>query len=140
MSLRKTLSAVTLLSAGVLAAGAAQARDVYWSVGINAPVAGVGVGTVISNAPPARYYSPPPARYYAPPAVVYQPAPVVAVPAYPVYQPAPVLYAPPVRYYRPAPPPPAYVVVPQRAPRHWHGGRWADRDGDGRWDGWRHGR
>ena len=120
MSLRKTLSAAVLLSAGVLAAGAAQARDVYWSVGINAPVAGVGVGTVISNAPPVRYY--------APPAVVYQPAPVL-------YAPPP----PPVRYYRPAPPP-AYVVVPQRAPRHWHGGRWADHGDEGRgWDGYRHG-
>ena len=66
---------------------------------------------------------------------------MVAVPAYPVYQPAPVLYAPPppVRYHRPAPPP-AYVVVPQRAPRHWHGGRWADRGYEGRgWDGYRHG-
>lgn len=123
MSIRKTLTAASLLMAGVLCAGAAQARDVYWSVGINAPVAGVGVGTVISNAPSYGYQ-----------------APYVAVPAYPVYQPAPVIYAPPpVRYYRPAPPP-AYVVVPQYAPRHWHGrghGGW-DRDRRG-WDGHRHG-
>jgi len=54
-------------SAGVALAllagtGAAQARDVNWSVGIGVP--GVVVGA--SNG----YYAPPPA-YYAPPPVVY---------------------------------------------------------------------
>ncbi|MCR5865374.1 hypothetical protein [Aquincola sp. J276] len=108
MSIRKTLTAATMVMAGVLAAGAAQARDVYWSVGINAPVAGVGVGTVISNAP---HYG----NHAAPPAYVQ-------VPAYPVYQPAPVVYAPvPVVRYRPVPPP-HYVVVPQGYGHPYHHG------------------
>ena len=97
----------------VLAAAGAQARDVYWSVGINAPIQpGVSVGTVFSNAP------------------VYQPAPVYYQPAPVYYQPAPVVYVDPV-YYRPAPvvylPQPYYA--PRRvvygtgwyAPRHGHG-------------------
>ncbi|MFN6995165.1 MAG: hypothetical protein ACK4PH_13290 [Aquincola tertiaricarbonis] len=108
MSIRKTLTAATMVMAGVLAAGAAQARDVYWSVGINAPVAGVGVGTVISNAPHYGYHAAPPAY--------------VQVPAYPVYQPAPVVYAPvPVVRYRPVPPP-HYVVVPQGYGHPYHHG------------------
>ena len=74
----------------VLAAAGAQARDVYWSVGINAPLQpGFSVGTVISNAP------------------VYRPAPVIySEPVYyaePVYVlPAPVLYVP-QRMYVPQP-------------------------------------
>ncbi|KRD15277.1 hypothetical protein ASE39_14940 [Acidovorax sp. Root267] len=78
-------------SAGVALAllagtGAAQARDVNWSVGIGVP--GVVVGA--SNgyyAPAPTYYAPPPPVYYAPPRPVY-------------YAPAPAYYAPPpVVYY-----------------------------------------
>jgi hypothetical protein len=85
------LVAVTLC----LAAAGAQARDVYWSVGINAPLhPGVSVGTVISNAP---VYRPAPVIYSEPvyyPAPVYvRPAPVVYVPQ-PVYRPQRVIYQP----------------------------------------------
>lgn len=109
MNFRKPLALFTLLAAGALAAGAAQARsDVYWSIGINAPVAGVGVGTVVSNAP------------------VYPSYPVAAVPAYPVYGPPPVVVVPqPV--YRPAP---RYVAVPVYPQRGY--GRW-ERDRE-RWE------
>lgn len=116
MNLGKTLTAATLMLAGALATGAAQARDVYWSVGINAPVAGVGVGTVVSNVPHYGYHAAPPAY--------------VQVPAYPVYQPAPVVYAPvPVVRYRPAPPP-RYVVVPQGYGHpYYHGHRHGKKHG-----------
>jgi hypothetical protein len=78
-----------------LAAAGAQARDVYWSVGINAPLhPGVSVGTVISNAPVYRptpiFYSEP---VYYPEPVYVRPAPVVYVPQ-PVYLPQRVVYAP----------------------------------------------
>ena len=84
----------------VLAAAGAQARDVYWSVGINAPIQpGVSVGTVFSNAP------------------VYQLAPVFYQPAPVYYQPAPVVYLP-QPYYAPR-----RVVYGTGwyAPRHGHG-------------------
>lgn len=84
-------------SAGVALAllagtGAAQARDVNWSVGIGVP--GVVVGA--SNG----YYAPPPPVYVAPRPIYYAPPP-------PVYYapPRPVYYAPPAYY---APPPPVY--------------------------------
>ena len=76
----------TLLAAGTLvalAAGPARASDVYWSVGIHAPIGpGVAVGTVISNGG------------YGVPVVAPVMAPPVYVPA-PVYAPPPVVYAPP---------------------------------------------
>jgi hypothetical protein len=103
--MRKTLIASLAVAASLLAAGAAQASNVHWSIGINLPP----VGTVVSNAPvyaPAPVYVPAPV--YAPP-VVYTPAPVV-------YRPAPVVYRPAPVVYRPVP---AY-----------HGG-WGDRDHDG---------
>src|SRR5574343_11503 len=80
----------------VLAVGAApaQARDVYWSVGVNSPGVAVGVsngGYPAYVAPAPVYYVPPPPRpvYYAPP----PPPPVYYTP------PAPVYYAPPPGYY-----------------------------------------
>lgn len=80
--------------------GAAQARDVSWSVGIGVP--GVVVGA--SNgyyAPPPVYVAPPPPVYYAPP-------------------PRPVYYAPPAYY---APPPVVYYGHRHhRHHRHHH--RW----------------
>jgi len=70
--------------AALLAAGAAHASDVRWSVGIGLPP----VATVISNGP-----------VYAP-APVYAAAPVYAPPAVvdvaPVYAPPAVVVAPPV--------------------------------------------
>lgn len=101
----------SLALAGALSAGVAQAGGVHWSVNIQAPVAGVAVGTVISSGP------------------MYQAYPVYPA-AYPVYSPPPVVYVPaPVVRYRPAPPP-RYVVVPAE-PRHWHG---RGHDRHDRWD------
>lgn len=117
----KSLIAAVAAAASLFAAGAAQAGNVYWSIGISAPP----VGTVISNAPPV--YAPP---VYAPP-VVYAPPPVIYAPPPVVYAPAPVVYAPPV--YRPVP----RVVYPAPVGYYRHG--WHDRDRDGipdRYDGW----
>jgi hypothetical protein len=89
---KSALVAATL----VLAAAGAQARDVFWSVGINAPIhPGVSIGSVISNAPvyhagPA-YYPPMPLAYPAP--VYYQPVPILVRPVPLVYLPQP-YYAP----------------------------------------------
>lgn len=137
--MKKSIAIVLAVAAGTLAPVAAQAGNVYWSIGINAPP----IGTVISNAP------------------VY--APVYSQPA-PVYYPAPVVYPAPV-YVRPAPVvvAPSYVVggwqrVEYRPPewrrwnyeqrRHWeereshrsrrhdrhdHHDEYGDRHGDGRW-------
>ena len=82
-----------LALAGALAAGTAQARDnVYWSIGIHAPLDpyGASIGTTFSNhrpvyAPAPVYVAPAPVYYYAPaPRVVYRPVPVYVEPA-PVY-------------------------------------------------------
>lgn len=107
MNIRQ-LFVASLALAGALSTGVAQAGGVHWSVGIQAPVVGVSVGTVISNGPVYSSYPSYPPSYPVYPA------------AYPVYSPPPVVYVPaPVVRYRPAPPP-RYVVVPVQ-PRHWHG-------------------
>lgn len=85
-------AAMAGVAAALLAgAGAAQARDVYWSVGVNSP--GVSVGVANGGYPvyvaPAPVYAPPAPVYYAPP----PPRPVYYAP------PAPVYYAPPPGYY-----------------------------------------
>ena len=82
----------------VAATAAAQARDVYWSIGIQAPLhPNVSIGTVFSNAPVYQpIYAPAPVYYDAPvyaPAPVYLPAPVYYVPQ-PYYTPQRVVYAP----------------------------------------------
>ena len=106
----KTKLAFTAAVLALVAAGA-QARDIYWSIGINAPIQpGVTVGTVISNAPA-----------YRPAPVYYEPAPAYYEPAPNYYPAAPVFYAEPI-YYRPAQvfERPARVVVlpqPYYAPR-----------------------
>ena len=116
--IRKTTIVAAAL---VLAAAGAQARDVSWSIGINAPLQpGVSIGTVISNAP----------GYYAAP-VYYAPAPVVY--AEPVY------YAPAPFYLRPAPV--VYLPQPYYAPRRvvYASGWSAPRHGYGRGHGnWRY--
>lgn len=107
---RKTVLVAATL---VLAAAGAQARDVYWSIGINAPLQpGVSIGTTISNAPvyqaaPAYAYYPPAPIVYADP--VYLPAPVYV-------RPAPVMYLPQPYYV------PQRVVYAQgwsHGHRHW---------------------
>ena len=103
-----------LAAAGValaLAVGAApaQARDVYWSVGVNSPGVAVGVsngGYPVYVAPAPVYYAPPP-----PPRPVYYTAP------------APVYYAPP----------PGHYYREHRHHRHHHRGHRGHRDYD-RWD------
>ncbi|MEW6693608.1 MAG: hypothetical protein AB1371_01420 [Pseudomonadota bacterium] len=95
------------------AAGAAQAGDVYWSIGVHQPGVTVGVG----NVPP----------------VIVAPAPrVVMVPPVPVVVSPAVVYTP---VY-------GYAVPPgHRKHRHWHRGHdewrgWRDDDWR-RHDGWR---
>ena len=120
----KPLAMVLSSAALMLAAGAAHAGGVNWSIGINLPP----VGTVISNGP--VYPSYPVAPVYGPP-VAYYPPPVVYRPA-PAYYPPPVIYRPAPRYYGP----PA-VVVDRRwgpAPGHWdhrHGGQHEGWRGEG---------
>lgn len=90
----RKLIALLVTAAGAMAAGSANAGDVYWSVGISSP----GIGTVISNAPPAPVYvapapviyAPQPVVYTPPPRVIYRPVPVYAAPRV-VYQPVPVV-------------------------------------------------
>lgn len=136
--MKKRIAIALAGAACLLAAGAARAGNVYWSVGISTPP----VATVISNAP---VYAPAPV-YVAPPPVVYQPAPVIYQPAPVVYQPAPVVYQPAPRVvYRPVPVyAPAPVVVGtsqwghghQRYKHHkrHHKHHWKDRDHDDRYE------
>ena len=93
---KSTLLTATLALAAGLTAASAHARDVTWSIGIQAPLhPGVSVGTVISNAP---VYRPAPVFYAEP---VYLPVPVYVHPAQVVYMPQPV-YAPQRVVYVPA--------------------------------------
>lgn len=119
----------------------AQARDLYFSIGVNTP--GVSVG--VSNAPPVVYH--PPAVVHYPPPVVHYPSPVVQYPPAVVHYPQPVVvYPAPVTYPRPVlvyPQPPALigrpvVVAPQpiyherpRHPGHRYGHYKGDRDHKG---------
>lgn len=79
--------------AALLAAGAANASTVHWSIGINLPP----VATVVSSGPvyAPRVVYPAPRRFYEPAPVVYAPRPEV-------YETRPVVYAPRV-VYAPAP-------------------------------------
>lgn len=108
--------AVIGIAGGLLAQGA-QARDVYWSVGVGAP----GAQVVMGNAP--VYVAPvaPPVVVVRPPAY-YRPAPVY-------YGPPPVVYAPQPVYYGPVYGP-RYYGPP---PGHRHGHGWGPRRGEGRW-------
>jgi len=93
--MKKRIAIVFAGAVCALASAAAHAGNVFWSVGINAPMA----GTVISNVP---VYAAPVPVYVAPPPVVYAPSPVVYEPRPVIYRPAPVVYGPPA-YYRPVP-------------------------------------
>lgn len=99
--MRRWAAAAGLAMAAALGlAGQAQARDVYWNVGVGAPGVSVGVG----NAP-----------VYVAPAPVY-----VAPPVY--HAPRPVYYAPPRPVYYAPPPPPRYYGHGYRhhkPQRHW---------------------
>jgi len=95
-----------LAAAGLAASGAAQARDVAWSVGLSAPGAAVVVGN----------------GYYAPQPVYVQPAPVYVQPQ-PVYYGAQPVYVQQRPIYVQGPP---VYVAPRPVwgpPGHrWHGG------------------
>lgn len=131
---RQIFFGMALVLAGALTSGAAQARDVYWSVDVDAPVmVGGNVHTEFSNAPRVRYVQPQP--------VIVAPAPVV------IEQPAPVYmerrWCPPRAVYVPARPVVAYPVYPggDRWYRHhdWrHDGVRGWGDGWGRHERWEH--
>lgn len=120
MTKTRSIYAMTAAAGVALAllagAGTAQARDVYWSVGVNSPGVALGVsnGGYPYVAPAPMYVAPQPVYYQAPPPVYYAP-------------PRPVYYAPPVvvgapvygGYYRGG------------GHRHWRG------DEGWRGDGWR---
>lgn len=112
--MKKILTGLMAAAALGVSAGAAQAGNVHWSIGVNLPP----IGTVISNGPVYHH----PGAYYAPP---------------PVYAPAPVYYAPPV-VYRPAPRyyrPPVVVIDRRWDGRGYDRGHWGHRDGRGHYDG-----
>lgn len=100
---KSMLIAATLLVSGLAWTGA-QAADVYWSLGINAPLDGVGsVGTVIGNYPRQSGVVVQAPDYYG----------------YPAYQPA--YRAPPVVYY----PEPVRIVYPGYSQHRPH---WGERE------------
>jgi hypothetical protein len=82
-----------ILTVGLLTAsavGAAQARGVNWSVGVNVPGVAIGVGAPAYYAPYPSYYG----GYYAPAYGAYYGYANYA----PAYVAPPVYYAPPVVY------------------------------------------
>lgn len=109
----RTIWAALLALAGLLGAGSAHAGgNVYWSVGIHAPLDpfGASIGTTISNAPRVVYR----------PAPVYlAPAPVYMAPPPPVYYPAPVYYKPAPRVVYVQRPAPVYVMHKHHPHKHW---------------------
>lgn len=93
------LAGASLTLTALLGTGAAQARDVNWSIGISTPgvVVDVDNGRAVRVVPAPVYLTPPPPRpvyYPAPPQPVYY-----APPPRPVYYAPPVYVAPPAGYY-----------------------------------------
>lgn len=130
MKINRSISSLVAAAGVALAAlgmaGAAQADNVYWSVGVSSP--GVNVG--VANGPPVYQ------QVYEP--VYVQPRPVYVAPR-PVYRRAP----PQVVYVQPEPvymAPPRYVEAGWDRPRHDRGWRHGHgrRDHD-RYDGGRSG-
>ncbi|MDO5291023.1 MAG: hypothetical protein Q4F13_15535 [Pseudomonadota bacterium] len=92
--MQRMLTSAVLAAGALGAAGVAQARDVYWSVGVGGPGVSVGFG----NAPPV-YVAPQPVYVTPPPVVVRPPRrPVYVAPAPVYYTPPPVVYQPGYRY------------------------------------------
>lgn len=107
---------VALAGSAALAAPAAHADSVYWSLNVGAP----GIVTSVSNAYPA-----PPVVYSPPP--VYYPPPPALPPVYFAPPPRPVVYG-----YGPAYAP--LYVRPGYRYRHWERAHWRhDHDHRG-WD------
>ncbi len=126
------LAAAAVVGASALVAGgAAQARDVFWSVGVGSP----GVQVNASNAPQLLYPRPvvvvPQPVYYTQPAVVYQPPQVVYQPPQVVYGPPVVVYGPPAVVYAPAT---YYLQSGWTEPGYRHGWRPRHRGRHGHWD------
>ncbi len=120
----KLMMGVSLAAAGLAMSNTAHARgDVYWSVGVDAPVmVGGNVHTEFSNAPQVRYVQPQP--------VIVAPAPVVIQQPQPVYVQRP--WCPPRVVYAPQP-----VVVVDRYPQY-GGGGWRFPHGGWRHERWEH--
>lgn len=96
-AMQRILTATVLAAGSLGAAGTAQARDVYWSVGVGGPGVSVGFG----NTPPVSpvYVAPQPVFVTPPPVVVRPPRrPVHVMPAPVYYTPPPVVYHPGHRY------------------------------------------
>lgn len=112
--MNKSIVLALIAGAATLTAGAAQARDVSWSIGINLPVP-----QIVLPVPPV---------YVSAPAPVYQPAPAYYEPAPVYYRPAPVVYRRAPVYVQPVP-----VVYPRYYPA------WHHEHDHGRWEGrgWR---
>ncbi len=139
--MKRPLVVAAVAAAALLAATAAEAGRVDWSIGINLPQ----VSTYVSNGPaydPAPIYAP--RAYYAPPRVYVEPA---YAPIYDSrYEPEVVYREPRRAYYSPAPyyaPRPSHVWLPPLPPlpappwahRGWgHDDRHEDRRDDRRHD------
>lgn len=116
-----------------ISAGAAHADNVYWQVGVDAPIdVGGRVSTRVGNYPGRTVVVAP-----APAVIVAQPQPVyVEAPRRwrePEYCPPRVVYGQPVVYTRPVVYPRPVVVVPRghgRHHHHHHRDRWGDDDWD----------
>ena len=118
MKINRSVSALVVAASVAVAAlgltGAAQAQNVYWSVGVSSP----GMQLGVANGPPVMVVQQP---MYEP---VYQPVyqPVYRAPR-PVYVAPPP--PPPVVYVQPAP---VYMAPPQYIQADWgypdHGRRW----------------
>ncbi len=86
-SWRARAAGAALAFAALAGTGAAQARDVYWSVGVQSP----GVAMGFANTPPVVvasgpvYYAPPPPVVYAPRPIYHAAPPVVVVPSHRYY-------------------------------------------------------
>lgn len=118
--LGRVLGGVMVGGLAVLAALPAQAGDVHWSVGVQAP----GIGATVSNSAPMFHVAPPVVMY--PGAVIVQPVPVRPPPVYHL--------APPRVVYAPAP---VYYMAPGAVQHpHWHSHRHPARHGHG----WSHGK
>ena len=135
--MNKSVVLALIAGAATLGTGAAQARDVSWSIGISTPV----IGTVISNEPAYPAYSTYPAYTAYPAYPAYRAYPAYSRPraysgypvAYPVAYPVEYAAVPRVIVPRHA----GYVrAVPVVVPRHArHGWRRDHRWNDDR--GWR---
>ena len=124
-----TAAAAAFGLAALLSSTAANAQNVYWSVGVSSP--GVQVG--VQNAPPVVYL--PPQVVYQQPQVVYQQPQVVYVQPRPVYvQPQPVYYTQPAPIYYGAP---QVIYRGGHYGKHhgWHHGYY----GNGHHGNWQHG-